>query len=387
MKRVFLTVCLLVLLSPLLGPADAKEPSALITVQVVGIDGQRVPQAYVSLWNHSTTPSTVVGSTYTNYDGVAVFRQPNHVDAHGQEPHLSVMVSAPGYEVGAWHWSVQQTGSSIKTTSDADASTLPTEISVSLRMPANSGNAEGLGGQNAKPTSTAPGTIRHRLAWWDDTTYANRLTTVAIINQVGYLESSFAFRFNISTRLEVKRKVNFGVWESAGEVTRGRQLGSSVGFTWTLPASRDDTTFRQRVCQTQYDYRLEEYAVEQYQDNGDTWVWVRIGTEYKFYARQLNPNATADGYIKAFLAAPDASWTGNRIQPAASQSKSTSQMDELEKGFSATVVFMPLDLFVRHTTATESVWEVRNTDDPYRIGARSYERGVQTADKTWVWRP
>lgn len=384
MKRALSAVCLLALLSVLIitpiSPASAKEPETLIAVKVVDVGGKPIAHAYVTFWNHSTTPSTMVDSGYTDIDGVAVFSQPDYVDDDGQGAHLSVMVSAPGYAAGSWHWSVEQLD---KNVSKMGGMALPQSISVTL---GDSSMSQPLTQQIITPMYTPPGTIRHRLVWWDDTTYANRLTTVAIINQVGYLESSFGFRVNISTKLEVKRKVDLGIWESAGEVTRGRQLGSSTAFTWTLPASRDDSIFRQRICQTQYDYRLEEYAIEQYQDNGDTWVWVRIGTEYKYYARQLNPNATADGYIEAYWAAPSATWTGNRLQPEAGQSKSTSAMDEIEKGFSATVVFMQLNLSVKHTTEVESVWEVRNTDDPYRINAKSYERG-NGENKAWVWRP
>jgi len=290
-----------------------------------------------------------------------------------------VMVSAPGYEAGAWHWSVEQMSQGVETARAGNS--LSETVSVTLLRPTRNNGRGEQAAEQIIPFATPPGTIRHRLVWWDDTTYANRLTTVATINQVGYLESSFEFRTNISTRLEVKRRVNLGVWDSAGEVTRGRQLGSSTGFGWTLPASGNDIIFRQRACQIQYDYRLEEYVIEQYQDNGDTWVWVRIGTENKFYARQLNANATAAGYIETYSDAPLAAWTGNRIGPHAHQTKLTAEMDEFERGFSATVLFMPLNLSVRHTTEIESVWRVINTG-----GTRSYERGVG-ANRAWVWRP
>ncbi|MBS3986162.1 MAG: hypothetical protein KGZ66_11250 [Selenomonadales bacterium] len=211
MKKALSVLCLLLLLNGVITHAGANEPATLITVKVIGVDGQPVPQAYVSLWNHSTTPSTMVGSSYTSFEGVSVFTQPKYVDKCGQGVHLSVMVSAPGFEVGAWHWSVEQMHQSGKTAREGNE---PTEaVTVTLRRPMRTSSTEEQVTQEIAPLATPPGTIRHRLVWWDDTTYANRLTTVATINQVGYLESSFAFRTNISTRLEVKRRVNLGVFQ------------------------------------------------------------------------------------------------------------------------------------------------------------------------------
>jgi len=147
-----------------------------------------------------------------------------------------------------------------------------------------------------------PGEIRHRLVWWDYDTYKNQPTTVAIINQVDYIESSFAFKTKVETNVDVAAKGVSGGWTASVSIKVSKLVGNEL--KWSLAATNDDSKYWREICKTQYDYRLEEYAVEQYQDNGDTWEWVRIDTQYKFYAHGLNANPTPYGELECTSTPP-----------------------------------------------------------------------------------
>lgn len=264
--------------------AGQKE-MPLISIQVVSPDGNPVENAFVSLWDHSRTPTQLVGEGRADKTGIVQFSTPEFFDEEDNlSQHLSVMISAPGYDITSWHWyedSVEDTGRLMKAESKGITVALK-ELDVS--------QLEGSEAVTSTQGGITPlqyvGEIRHRLEWWDYNTYTNKPTTVAYINQVGWLDSKFTFKTKVETVHDVGVTSGFGGWTISGtnKVTKGIE----TSLTWRIepPEEPDNTIFRQEKCVTGYDYRLEQYAVEQFQDDGDIQQWVRIGTSYKFLDRK-----------------------------------------------------------------------------------------------------
>jgi hypothetical protein len=377
-RRITAVTCIMLLLFTFLYvPASAQETtrSRSVNIRVVNADNVPIKGAYVSFWNHSATPSVMVAEAYTDEQGTARFVCPEFADSESDCQHLSVMVTALGYETKSWHWSMdRETDSATGLSMSGPASE---EVIVRLEG-RHTTSAEGL----VQPMDY-PGEIRHRLVWWDYDTYRNQPTTVAIINQVGYMESSFTFKTKVETNVDVAVKGVSGGWTPSGSIKVSKLVGNEL--KWSLAATKDDSKYWRETCKTQYDYRLEEYAVEQYQDNGDTWEWVRIDTQYKFYAHDLNANATPYGEFECTSTPPSGTtWTGNIIGPLGEKVKTSSEMDEIGVAFRGTVIFAEVTLGLKHVSATTSEWRAKNTAT--QLDGKSYELGNGTY-KSWVFRP
>lgn len=371
MKKVLSGMCVMLLLLSLMASyASASEGVPKVGVQVVDSDGSPLVNAFVTLWDHKATPSRIIAEAWTDNTGVATLVLASAVKQN-TSAHLSVLVSAPGHEAASWHWSEGLEG---RVDSSQGENTARTPVLVALEK-----SKQDL---HSGVELSRSGMIRHNLVWWDYNTHANINTTVAHINQVGWMETSFTFTQRVDTRIGVAVKGELGPWAASGSIRVDNTITSQIG--WTLPATQNDGMYWQRRCDTQFDYRLEEYAIEEYQDNGDTQQWVRIGTQYKFYAHRLNPNATPAGATYQ-IGNPQyvASWTGNSFTPQGFVSKTTAQTDEVGLALQRQVLFAEVSVGLTHTSGTTSHWYAKNTAP---IGGRSYELGVGF-NRVWFFRP
>ena len=168
------------------------------------------------------------------------------------------MVTALGYETKSWHWSMdRETDSATGLSMSGPASE---EVIVRLEG-RHTTSAEGL----VQPMDY-PGEIRHRLVWWDYDTYRNQPTTVAIINQVGYMESSFTFKTKVETNVDVAVKGVSGGWTPSGSIKVSKLVGNEL--KWSLAATKDDSKYWRETCKTQYDYRRSRAIPRQWRHMG-----------------------------------------------------------------------------------------------------------------------
>jgi hypothetical protein len=61
--------------------------------------------------------------------------------------------------------------------------------------------------------------------------------------------------------------------------------GDPVQFG-SIPETGNDNKYWIQTCKTQFDYCLEEYAIEEYQDTGGIWEWVQIDTQLMLNRRR-----------------------------------------------------------------------------------------------------
>jgi len=373
MKKLVIRLCLIVLVvSSLYANVSVAELSSSVGVQVVDSGGVPIANAFVTLWDHDSTPSRLVTEARTDDTGVAKLVLPSVKDRTASR-HFSVLASAAGHDVASWHWSEDPKPGTSLIQREGNRQT---QVIVALN------NKKGKADRSFMVGQSRSGMIRHSLVWWDYSTHTNVNTTVGHINQVGWMETSFTFTQRVDTRIGVAVKGELGPWTPSGSIRVNNAITSQIG--WSLPATQNDGVYWQRRCDTQFDYRLEQYAIEEYQDNGDIQQWVRIGTQYKFYAQRLAPNATPAGSTYQ-IGNPqfDASWTGNYFTPQGFASKMTAQADEVGLALQRQVLFAQVSIGLTHTSGTTSHWYARNTAP---IGGRKYELGVGF-NKVWFFRP
>lgn len=377
MRKLLTSACIAVILLttwlPLAG-ASAKEQSPL-SVLVVSSEGVPVKDASVSLWDHGATPSRLLIESTTNERGIATFAVPKAQGESGG--HHSVLVSAPGHSVASWHWSERRTD-----TDAAHTAGTPVPRYIEVSLPLSVAAESHLTGSSIKPLSHV-GAIRHRLEWWDYNSYRNINTTVAWINQVGWMESRFAFETRVDTVMDVA-VMAASTWTTSGSNSVTRSVANTI--SWHLAATQNENVYWQQRCMTQFDYRLELYVIEQFQDDGDVQQWVRIGTQYKFYAHSLNVNATPSGsqyQIQIGDPAQMVSWTGNSITPGGGRAKVLQEVDQVDRALEFTVLFATVRLGLRHVTSATSIWTATNTAP---TGGRTYILGVGF-NRVWFFKP
>ncbi len=106
--------------------AGAKTYAWPISVKVVDLNNTPIKNAYIALWNHTATPSAMVTQTKSDGQGLATLVYRGLQDVYPDYVHLSVMVTAAGYETSSWHWSLdsQEAATSVLT---------PEQITVTLK--------------------------------------------------------------------------------------------------------------------------------------------------------------------------------------------------------------------------------------------------------------
>lgn len=362
--RQFLAIiCALVILT-MTTPAItiAKADSPAIHVSVTDESGTPLPGAYVTLWNHSATPSENMGTLISDESGIVVFSYPEmNARADQLDQHLAVSVYAPGHASAISDWSIIRRTPATKEaglTVASEKGLSDSNISVGLRQNANvqSDNQPSL----SLNASTRLSEYRERLVWYDYTSKQAQLTTLANLHQVGSMSTQFGFENTITNKFGVQVKYeNSPSFTTSSNLLKSNTLGSAL--VWPLPATGNDLVYKHRTCQTYYDYRIEEYYCERYMDRGDGILdWIRVDSYVKVYCHGLSAYPTAAGSGILTVSAPS-SLSGIRdFAPLGSTDWITNIHETIDAGFSFSFQDCTVNIGVSHDVQTTEKWKFIN---------------------------
>lgn len=265
--------------------------------------------------------------------------------------HLAASVYAPGYDGMVVDWSVNRRHEE----KAINGVVRTTELSVP-----NSSIKVSLNGSGVT-TEASIGETRERLVYSDYVSHANKLTTVANLHQVGAMKSEFQYYNAVRNYMSVSTKrESQGGFSITGSVETGKTSTATV--SWSLPATTSDTQYRTRVCQTYFDYRVEEFYIEEWRDRGDGKLdWVKIDSYMKVYCNGVSNNPTPAGPPIQTTSAPPSDGTWFDYAPHGGSDWTKSVTQNIEGAASFNVFGMPVKVNVGHNATTSERWRFENT--------------------------
>ncbi len=377
-KRLIAWVMMMVVVAGLVVPTSVFADSPQVVVTVTDDSSCPIVGASVFLWNHSSDPSELAGRLITDTRGEARFPLP---DMKGPQDlltqHLSVSVHADGYESFVLDWTFDRK----QTISHGTEKLVLLDISPPDRQSVHIALDRQLSAPNSSaddvPEAVQPlGEIRERLVY--SSVQADQLTDVANLHQVGSMQAKFRYGNTVTNWHGVGVK-----WESQDSFSVNTTI--KVGKTttsslfWELPATTSDTAYKTRVCSTYFDYKVEEYYVEEFKDRGDGMLdWVKIDSYMKAYCIGLSPNATSAG-TKILTASAPSGITFNRDHaPLSGTEWSKITQENIKAATTFHVSGIPVTLSLDHGSGTTEEWVFYNSSS-----TKFYEGGKSS---TGVWR-